>query len=167
MATNSVQYENYADAIIQGTTFANRSSDWGGKLRIYRFDVQTAASAAGEILNLVVVPAQFVYLCTWLNYEGTASLTLDIGDADDTDRLVNDAALGSDNPTSASLWTGFYSRIDSTAFGTSGPDGNTSSAISVGFGYKYTADTLIYGTTAGATATAGEVIRGAIIGTIA
>jgi hypothetical protein len=65
------------------------------------------------------------------------------------------------------LWTGFYSRIDSTAFGTSGPDGNTSSAISVGFGYKYTADTLIYGTTAGATATAGEVIRGAIIGTIA
>jgi hypothetical protein len=60
MATNSVQYENYADAIIQGTTFANRSSDWGGKLRIYRFDVQTAASAAGEILNLVVVPAQFV-----------------------------------------------------------------------------------------------------------
>lgn len=164
MATNSVQYENHLDAIISGTQFANRVSDWGGKLRIYKFDVQTAASAAGEILNLVIVPAGFMYLCTWLNYEGTASLTLDVGDASDDDRLVNDAALGSDNPTSASLWTGFYSRIDSTAFGTAGPGGNTSSAVSVGFGYIYTVDTLIYGTTAGATATAGEVIRGAIIG---
>lgn len=166
MATNSVQYENYADALISGSGFANSAADWGGKVRLARFDVQTAASAAGEIINLCVLPAGAKYVCTLLAFEGTASLTLDIGDADDTDRLVNDAALGSDNPTSASLWTGIYTRVDSTAFGTSGPDGNTSTAISVGIGYKYTTDTVIYATTAGATATAGEVIRGAIVYTL-
>ena len=162
MATNSVQYENYLDAIALGIGFANPANDLG-KLYIARFDVQTAASAAGEIINLCVIPAGAKYLCTVLAFEGTGSLTLDVGDAGDDDRLVNDAALGSDNPTSASLWTGIYTRVDSTAFGTAGPGSNTSTAIALGIGYKYTTDTVIYGTTAGATATAGEVIRGGII----
>jgi hypothetical protein len=162
MATNSVQYENYLDAIALGAGFNNQANDLG-KLYIARFDVQTAASSAGEIINLCVLPAGAKYLCTVLAFEGTSSLTLDIGDADDPDRLVNDASLGSDNPTSASLWTGIYTRVDSTAFGTAGPGSNTSTAIALGIGYKYTANTAIYGTTAGATATAGEVIRGGII----
>jgi hypothetical protein len=162
MATNSVQYENYADAIALGIGFANDANDLG-KLYIARFDVQTAASAAGEIINLCVLPAGAKYVCTLLAFEGTSSLTLDVGDSGDDDRLVNDASLGSDNPTSASLWTGIYTRVDSTAFGTSGPESNTSTAIALGIGYKYTSETVIYATTAGATATAGEVIRGGIV----
>jgi len=165
MATSSVQYDNYLDAIALGSGFANQANDLG-KVRAARFDLETSASAAGTVIPICVLPAGAKYLCTLLAYEGTTSLTVDIGDTSDDDRLVNDAALGSDNPTSASLWTGIYTRVDSTAFGVLGPGGNQSTAIALGIGYKYTADTVINITTAGATATAGEVIRGAIIYTI-
>lgn len=165
MATTSVQYDNYLDAIALGSGFANQANDLG-KVRAARFDLETSASAAGTVIPICVLPAGAKYLCTLLAYEGTTSLTVDIGDTSDDDRLVNDAALGSDNPTAASLWTGIYTRVDSTAFGTAGPGGNQSTAIALGIGYKYTADTVINITTAGATATAGEVIRGAIIYTI-
>lgn len=165
MATNSVQYDNYADAIALGIGFANQANDQG-KVRAARFDVEFSASAAGTVIPLCVLPAGAKYLCTLLAFEGTGSLTVDIGDTDDADRLVNDAALGTDNPTSASLWTGIYTRLDSTAFGTAGPGSNQSTAIALGIGYKYTANTIINATTAGATATAGEVMRGAIIYTI-
>lgn len=165
MATSSVQYDNYADAIALGSGFANQANDLG-KVRAARFDLETSASAAGTVIPICVLPAGAKYLCTMLAFEGTSSLTVDIGDTGDDDRLVNDAALGSDNPTSASLWTGIYTRVDSTAFGTAGPGSNQSTAIALGIGYKYTSDTVINITTAGATATAGEVIRGAIIYTI-
>jgi len=166
MATTSVQYDNYLDAIALGIGFANQANSHTGKLRVSWFDVETSASAAGTTIPLCVVPAGAKYLCTLIAFEATSSLTVDIGDSGDTDRLVNDANLGTDNPTSASLWTGIYTRLDSTAFGVAGPGGNQSTAIAVGFGYKYTADTVISLITAGATATAGEVIRGAIIYTI-
>jgi hypothetical protein len=165
MATSSVQYGNYADALIQGSYFANRASDMGGKLRVAWFDVETAASAAGEVISLTVVPAGGKFLCALIAFEGTSSLTLSVGDADDIDRLVAAADLGSDVPTTGGVLK-IFGRIDSTAFGVAGVDGNVSSAVSVGIGYKYTADTVITATTAGATATAGEVIRGAIIYTV-
>lgn len=162
MATSSVQYDNYVDAIALGSGFANQANDLG-KLRIVRFDLEFSASGAGVVIPLCVIPMGAKYVCTLLAYEGTGSLTCDIGDSADDDRLVNDASLGSDNPTSASLWTGIYTRLDSTAFGTSGPGSNQSTAIALGIGYKYTADTVINLTTAGATATAGEVLRGGIV----
>lgn len=165
MATSSVQYDNYADAIVLGSGFANEAQDHG-TMKVARFDVEFSASSAGTVIPLCVLPAGAKYLYTILAYEGTSSLTVDIGDSSDDDRLVNDASLGSDNPTSASLLTGFYTRLDSTAFGTSGPGSNQSTAIALGIGYKYTADTVINATTAGATATAGEVLRGAIVYTI-
>lgn len=165
MATNSVQYDNYADAIALGAGFNNRASDLG-KVRVARFDLEFSASASGTTLNLCVLPSGATFLFAALAYEGTSSLTLDIGDASDADRLVSGAALGSDNPTSASLLSGFFCRLDSTAFGTDGPEGNQSTAISVGTGYRYASDTVITGTTGGATATNGEVIRGMIFYTI-
>lgn len=165
MATSSVQYDNYADAIVLGSGFANEAQDHG-TMKVARFDLEFSASSAGTVIPLCVLPAGAKYLYTVLAYEGTGSLTVDIGDSSDDDRLVNDASLASDNPTSASLLTGFYTRVDSTAFGTAGPGGNQSTAIALGIGYKYTADTVINLTTANATATAGEVLRGAIIYTI-
>lgn len=174
MATSSVQHGNYADAIAFGIGFANRASDQHGKLRIMKFDVETAASAAGEVISLGVLPAGATYFCTLLGFEGTASLTLSIGDADDVDRLVAGAKLEVNTPGTAAGFSsstgemsagviGLYSRMDSTAFGTVGPGSNVSSGVSVGFGYRYTTETVITATTAGATATAGEVIRGAVI----
>lgn len=160
---NSIQYQNYVDAIALGIGAANPASSINGKIRVARFDVETTGDASGSTLNLTVVPAGAVYLFTIIAYEGTGSLTLDIGDSGDADRLVNDASLGSDNPTSASLLTGFYTRLDSTAFGTAGPEGNDSSSPAFGWGYKYTTQTVITGTTAGASMTSGEVIRGAIV----
>ena len=162
MATTSVQHDNRVDALISGAGFANRASDFG-KIRIARFDLEFSASVAGTTLSLCTVPANGVYICTLLAYEGTATATLDVGDAADVDRLVVAALLTNDNPTAAGLWTGIYTRLDSTAFGTSGPGGNQSSAISVGIGYKWTTDTVIIGTTGVATLTAGEVLRGGIV----
>lgn len=164
MATSSVQYDNYADAIALGIGFANRASDLG-KVRCARFDLEMSASTAGATLNLCVLPAGATFLFASLNFEGTSSLTLSVGDADDPDRLVAAADLGSDVPTTGGVLK-LFGRIDSTAFGTAGPGGNQSTAISVGVGYRYTTDTVITALTAGATATAGEVIRGAIFYTI-
>jgi hypothetical protein len=165
MATSSVQYANYADAIVSGSGFNNRASDQNGKVRCMKFDVEMTAAAAGEVLSLGVIPAGATFLYALLTFEGTSSLTLDVGDASDADRLVAAADLGSDVPTTGGVLK-LFGRLDSTAFGTAGPDGNVSSAVSVGFGYRYTADTVITATTAGATATAGEVIRGAIFYTV-
>jgi hypothetical protein len=167
MATNSVQYDNYLDAIALGSGFANRASDQA-EVRCARFDIELSASPSGTTLNLCVLPAGATFLYAALAYEGTASLTLDIGDAGDSDRLVTAAALGADNPTSTSAFTGFFCRqeVPSTAFGTAGPGGNQSTSIPFGVGYRYTADTVITGTTGGATATAGEVIRGMIFYTV-
>lgn len=165
MATSSFQYENYADAILLGSQFANRAGYINAKIRASRFDIETSASAAGTTLNLTVVPAGAIYLCTMICFEATASLTLDVGDSGDADRLVAAADLGTDSPTTGSVIK-FFSRIDSTAFGVLGPEGNQSSSVSVGVGYIYTAKTVITGLTAGATATAGEVIRGAVIYTV-
>lgn len=165
MATTSVQYDNYADALVQGFGLANRASDMGGKVRVARFDLEFSASAAGTTLSLTVLPAGATFLFAILSFEGTSSLTLDVGDAGDADRLVAAAALGTDSPTTGGALI-IYGRMDSTAFGTAGPDGNQSSAVSLGIGYKYTATTVITGLTAGATATAGEVLRGAIVYTV-
>ena len=166
MATSSVQYDNYADAIALGIGFANPNQDLG-KVRAARFDLEFSASAAGTTLNLCVLPAGATVLVTLLQFEGTTSLTLSIGDAGDADRLVAAAALGGDVPDAASAAAeGLVNRIDSTAFGTAGPGSNQSSAIALGTGYKYTTDTVITGLTAGATATAGEVLRGIIFFTL-
>lgn len=165
MATNSVQYDNYADALTQGIGFANRSSDLG-KVRVARFDLQTDEEASGTSVNLCVLPAGAVFLFAVLAYQGTSSLTLSIGDAADPDRLVSAASLASDNPTTASLMTGFFCRLDTTAFGTGGPGGNQSTAIAIGTGYRYTADTVITGLTGGATAADNEIIRGMLFYTI-
>ncbi len=166
MATNSVQYDNYLDAIALGIGFANPSNSDTGKLRIAWFDLEFSASSAGTTVNLCRVPAGAKFVCALLAFEGTSSLTLDVGDAGDADRLVAAADLGTDSPTTGSVLK-IFGRIDSTAFGTSGPGSNQSTAIAVGVGYKYTADTVITGLTAGATATAGEVLRGAIIYSVA
>ena len=48
MATSSVQYENYADAIAFGIGFANQANSDTGKLRVAWFDVQTAASSSSN-----------------------------------------------------------------------------------------------------------------------
>lgn len=165
MATNSLQYDNYLDATTLGSQFFNRASDITGKLRVSRFDLEFSASAAGTTLNLTIVPAGATFLYAILSFEGTASLTLDIGDAGDADRLVAAADLGTDSPTTGNALK-IFGRIDSTAFGVLGPEGNQSSVIAVGIGYKYTAQTVITGLTAGATATAGEVLRGAIVYTV-
>jgi hypothetical protein len=166
MATNSVQYDNYLDLTTLGAGFANRAGYVNAKLRASQFHLETSASAAGTTVNLTIVPAGAIYLCTLLIFEATASLTLDIGDSGDADRLVAAADLGTaDSPTTGSVCK-IFTRTDSTAFGVLGPDGNQSSAVSVGLGYIYTAKTVITGLTAGATATAGEVIRGAVIYTI-
>ncbi len=162
MATNSVQYDNYLDAIALGIGFANPSNSDTGKLRIAWFDLEFSASVAGTTLNLCRVPAGAKFVAALLAFEGTSSLTLDVGDASDADRLVAAADLGADVPTTGGVLK-LFGRVDSTAFGTSGPGSNQSTAISVGLGYKYTTDTVITALTAGATATAGEVLRGAII----
>jgi hypothetical protein len=164
MATNSVQYDNYAGALIAGSGFANPARDQG-KVRCARFDLEFSASVAGTTLNLCTLPAGAVFLFANLNFEGTSSLTLSIGDAGDNDRLVAAADLGSDVPTTGNVLR-LFGRIDSTAFGTSGPGSNQSSAVSLGVGYRYTTETVITALTAGATATAGEVLRGAIFYTI-
>lgn len=166
MATSTPQYDNYADLLVFGSQFANRAGYINAKLRCSQFHLETSASAAGTTVNLTIVPAGAIYLCTLLIFEATASLTLDIGDSGDADRLVAAADLGTaDSPTTGSVCK-FFTRTDSTAFGTAGPEGNQSSAVSVGLGYVYTSKTVITGLTAGATATAGEVIRGAIIYTV-
>src|SRR5688500_1353709 len=103
MATNSVQYDNYLDALTLGIGFANRASEMTGKLRLSWFDIETAASAAGTTLNLTVVPAGARFVCALIMFEGTASLTLSIGDAGDADRLVAAADLGTDSPTTGGV----------------------------------------------------------------
>jgi hypothetical protein len=165
MATNSLQYDNYLDAITLGIGFANKCKDINAKIRGSWFEIETSASAAGTTLNLTVVPAGAKYIGTLIMFEGTSSLTLDIGDAGDADRLLVAADLGTDSPTTGAVIK-FFSRLDSTAFGTAGPGGNQSSTVAVGAGYVYTTQTVITGLTAGATATAGEVIRGVILYTL-
>lgn len=165
MATDSIQYDNYADLLIAGSGFANRAGHLNGKVRAAWFELETSASAAGTTVNLTVVPAGAKIIGVVVMFEGTSSLTLDIGDAGDADRLVAAADLGTDSPTTGSVIK-FFSRIDSVAFGTSGPGGNQSRAATLGAGYVYTTQTVITGLTAGATATAGEVIVGAVIYTV-
>ena len=173
MATSSVQYDNYADAIALGSGFANDPQDHG-TLKVARFDVEFSASAAGTVIPLCVLPRGAKFLGATLAFEGTASLTISIGDSADDDRLVAGAKMEVNTPGTAAGFStttgemtagvfGLYGRLDSTAFGTSGPGSNQSTAIALGVGYQYTAETVINATTAGATATAGEVLRGAII----
>lgn len=151
MATDSVQYTNATSVVTAG--IANNPTDMGGKLRIARFDLEFSASSAGTTLNLCKLPAGAVFLGAMLAFEGTSSLTLDIGDSGDADRLVAAADLGTDSPTTGSVLK-WFGRLESTA---------AAASPALGIGYKYTAETTITALTGGATATSGEVLRGFIL----
>lgn len=158
---NSVQYEAQAAAQSLGSGYATRSSDINGKVRCLRFDIQFAGEASGTAFNLGIIPAGAVFLFANICTEGTTNLTIKIGDSSDDDRLCTNVDLTSATPDANSLGL-IYQRLDSTAFDTSGPGGGTGGPVSVGVGYRFTADTVIIATTGGATNDSGEVLRGAI-----
>lgn len=159
MATTSIQYDQMVTDIA--TSGVKATAQDQGILRVARFDLEFSASAAGTTLNLCRLPAGARVIAVLLGFEGTASLTLDVGDASDTDRLVAAADLGTDSPTTGGVIK-MFGRVDTVAFGTA----PQSSTPAVGIGYTYTAETTITGTTGGATATAGEVLRGCILYTL-
>ena len=123
---------------------------WRGKF--------TAAPLITDYINMGWVPKGFrVTGCTITaeDMDTSTGLTLDVGDAGDQDRLIAASAVGQANTL----------KVDSLR-----PSAITGAEPTLGFGYKYTADTLIVVTALAApsgTGSAGYVLvslRGVIEG---
>lgn len=118
----------------------------------------TAAPLITDYINMLWVPKGFrVTGCTLTaeDMDSSTGITIDIGDAGDPDRLIAASAVAQ----AATL------KVDTIR-----PSVLSSGVISLGFGYKYTADTLIVATVLAApsgTGAAGSIfmaLRGVIEG---
>lgn len=143
-STNSTQYEKY---LYQRDGDGSTATDYtpldptelAGRLRVAYFQhtCESEAFATSDTINLTVLPAgarviDIIFCCEDIS-AGAATLT--IGDSGDPDRLVASfdasGALAPRNSTVA-LRT------------------PTTETPDIGFGYKYTAETVIYATVGGA-----------------
>lgn len=137
----------------------NPANEQSGKLRVAYFSYAvpniagTPGLGATDVLELCLVPAGARILgITVTNSALGGSAAGSIGDAADNDRLVTSVSIASAAQADVAM------RVDST---------DTDENPALGYGYEYTADTVIslYMTAATANATAG-VIRGHIEYTI-
>lgn len=97
-----------------------------GETMLFASVLSTAAFATSDIVNFFYVPAGFTALgvqlsSTDIDTNGTPTVTIDIGDSGDVDRLIAASTIGQ-------------------------AAGVTNTMARAGFGYLYTADTLIYAT---------------------
>ena len=118
-------------------------------LKVFYFEVTfTAAWTSSDTTYLGFVPNGFRFLGTYSgadDMDSGTTLTWDIGDSGDQDRLVAAQTTGQTNSVS------FQCRAQGT---------------DLGFGYKYTADTLITATPVGSPATTTGTIKVALLGII-
>ena len=94
----------------------------------------TAAPLLADVINLGWVPKGFRVTgvtITATDMDTSTGMLVDVGDAGDADRLVADSAVGQANTL----------KVDTIR-----PSALTSGVVTLGFGYKYTADTLLYAT---------------------
>lgn len=121
----------------------------GGTLKAFYFEVtSTAAVTSSDTINLGYVPKGFRFLAVMnaaTDMDSGTTLTWDLGDAGDTDRLAQVSTVGQTN-----TWA-----ITARAPG-----------ASLGHGYKYTADTLITITVVGSPATAAGTFYVTLLGVI-
>jgi hypothetical protein len=97
-----------------------------GETEVFASVTTTAAVANADIINLFYVPSGAVITgvtisSTDIDTNGSPTVTIDVGDAGDVDRLVAATTIG--------RASGVYNDL-----------------ALAGFGYTYTADTLIYAT---------------------
>ena len=124
-----------------------QGSDLGGKLRVAWFTHLAAAESTSDVIQLTIVPDGARILGVMLHgLDNGVGTTLDIGDADDVDRLVDGYVVGT---------------------GTFGPEWVTmalpdAETPTKGWGYKYTARTVITATVLTA-ALGTAIIYGAIV----
>ena len=116
-------------------------------LKVHYFEVTfSSAWTSSDTVNLGYVPAGFRVLGTFCgsdDMDSGTTLTWDIGDAGDQDRLVAAQTTGQTNSVA------YQMRAQGT---------------NLGFGYKYTADTLITATAVGSPATTTGTIKVALFG---
>jgi len=118
-------------------------------LKVFYFEVTfSAAWTSSDTVNLGFVPAGFRYLGTFSgadDMDSGTTLTWDIGDAGDQDRLVAAQTTGQTNSVA------YQCRAQGS---------------SLGFGYKFTSDTLLTATAVGSPATTTGTIKIAVLGVI-
>ena len=138
--TNSTQYAKIASAV--GTYAPLQPNESRGKVQCEFFQHTCESEGIADNISLCKVPANArVLAIMWASDDLSAgAATLDIGDADDTDRLVADAAV-----SSALAYAPLTLRTPTTE----DPD--------IGFGYEYTAETVIIGTVVTAALNTGKL----------
>ena len=143
--TNSTQYDKVANASTTYSPLAANESR--GKIQCEFFQHTCESEGIGDTISLCEVPANARILAIyWASDDLSAgSATLDIGDSGDDDRLVADAAI-----SSAIAYGALTLRSPSTET----PD--------VGFGYEYSAKTVITGTVVTAALNTGK-LWGAVV----
>ena len=104
----------------------------GGDTKTFHFKgTFTAAPLITDYIELGYLPKGFrVTGCTIsaTDMDTSTGMLLDLGDADDADRLISDSAVGQANTLKVDT-------LRATAL--------TSNVVTLGHGYKYTADTLL------------------------
>jgi hypothetical protein len=138
--TNSTQYAKQVDA--PNTYAPLQPNEYLGKVQASFFQHTCESEGIGDTISLCKVPPNArVLAILWASDDLSAgSATLDIGDSGDADRLVADAAI------SAAL---AYAPLTLRSPTTETPD--------VGFGYEYTAETVITGTVVTAALNTGKL----------
>jgi len=144
----SVEATKFTTPSVEGFV---RGTDLGGKLRVSFFTYNFAGTeATNDTIVLTKVPQGARILGVYVaNEDCGTTVTVDIGDSDDTDRLVDDAAWGTAAAAFATL------RRDDT---------ETDETPTLGFGYRYSAETNILATLASvSTPTANATVRGYVM----
>ena len=131
--TYSTQYNNIRNRATAG--IQNGTQEFAGKIRTAYFSKTAESEGTASTIFLTKLPSGArVVGIDWCSEDLSAgAATIEIGDASDTDRLVSAFDVGT-----AAIAAG--PRVLRT------PDTETSQTI--GFGYKYTAETDIIATTA-------------------
>lgn len=130
--TNSVEYQNILDCAA-GARDPNPARDQGGRKRTLAFSKTAAGEGTGDDIALTKVPkgAKITAIRFCSDVIGSAAGTaFTVGDDGDVDRLVATVTVG----TSAQAYAGLPLRTPGSAAG---------ATVDVGFGYVYTADTVI------------------------
>lgn len=146
----SIQGQKILDA-SNGSFAPIDSADLGGRVRTAFFSYnQTGSEATSDIIRLTKLPAGARVLQIFIaNEDQGTTVTMDIGDTGDTDRLVTGFAGGTASVGLATL------RRDDT---------KTDDTPTLGYGYRYTAETWIDATlTSVSGPTANATFRGHIL----
>lgn len=88
---------NYAKYVAGGATKVD-AGQWGGKVRVATEQINLAAQASGDTINIARIPQEARILYgTIVSTVSLGSSTIKIGDAGDDDRLRADAVMTTAN----------------------------------------------------------------------